>query len=334
MRILNNEGFTFDDLLIVPQYSRIDSRGDVDISVQLGNMKLKIPVIAANMDTICEYEMALAMGNLGGLGILHRFAPISEQLQWVNKLLDKGVYAVPSIGVGADAFDNAKNWAKAKATAICIDIAHGNSKKVFDLAWKIYQELGINLIVGNFATNLEFYNANPHGLPPNVIAIKTGVGPGSGCTTRVVAGVGVPQATAIIETSINNTVIADGGIRKPADAAKAIGLGASAIMVGGYLAGTDEVPLRGKTSFRGMASGDAQLEHRGNVSNGVAEGASFSVESQGPVVHKINELVGGIRSAMSYTGVNNIQDFQNRVVFQRVSQATVSENIPHFGEKK
>ena len=129
-------------------------------------------------------------------------------------------------------------------------------------------------------------------------------------------------------------LIADGGIKKPADVAKAIGLGASAVMVGGYIAFTDEVPDLGRETYRGMASGAAQIEHSGRISNGVPEGKSFmaSGEAPGSVVDKVNELVGGLRSAMSYTGAHNVLEYQNKVIFQRVTPATSTENIAHFGK--
>lgn len=326
MRILEEVGLTFDDLLIVPQFSGVNSRANVDISTVIGRLKLDIPLIAANMDTICDVTMAEEMGNLGGMGILHRFAPFGEQLDWVRYLKNKGLPAVPSVGVGPEDAHRALMFLENGADMVCIDVAHGNHLKVATLTTAICaQYTGYHVIVGNFAAvpDGEFLNDG--------ITIKVGIGPGSACETRTVAGVGVPQATAIVNVSDGFNTIADGGIRKPADFAKAIGLGADAAMIGGYFAGTNEVPARGKTTFRGMASRDAQLEHRGSVSNSIAEGASFDVESRGPVKDRVEQLLGGLRSAMSYTGARTIREFQRHVVFQRVSQATLSENIAHFG---
>lgn len=156
----------------------------------------------------------------------------------------------------------------------------------------------------------------------------------SACTTREVAGVGVPQAYAVQTTCAaageRVSIIADGGIKKPADVSKAIGLGATAVMIGGLFAGTDECPHLGRSAFRGMASADAQKDKRGNVSNGIAEGASFAVTPKGSVEKVVSALVGGLRSAMSYTGAKNIADFQQSVNFMRITTATTMENHAHF----
>ena len=330
MKILSELGITYDDLLIVPQYSEVNSRTYVDTIITVAGMRLRIPIIAANMDTICEVEMAREMSRLGGLGILHRFAPIEDQIRWVKDLSNEGHYAVPSVGVETGALKKITDFFDCGADAVCIDIAHGNTKKVFDLVNYFYQMKPYSekhLIVGNFATTPEFvFNRN--------VTLKVGIGPGSACETRVVAGVGVPQASAILSSiQSGNEIIADGGIKKPADVAKAIALGAKAVMVGGYLAGSSEVPMRGKKKFRGMASSSAQLEHRGKVSNDVAEGRTFEVSETGPVKEKIEKLVGGLRSAMSYTGAHNVLQYQSKVVLQRVSNATLKENVAHFNEE-
>lgn len=330
VKILNDLGITYDDLLIVPQYSEVSSRTYVDTITTIAGMKLRVPIIAANMDTICELEMARAMSKLGGLGILHRFASAEEQVSWVKTLSSEGHYAVPSVGVETGALSKITEFFDAGADAVCIDVAHANTARVFDLVNYFYQVKKYSdrhLIVGNFATSPEFvFNDR--------ITIKIGVGPGSACETRVVAGVGVPQASAILSSvQSGNCVIADGGIKKPADVAKAIALGAKAVMVGGYLAGSDEVPQRGKDKFRGMASSSAQLEHRGRVSNDVAEGKTFAVSSSGPVKEKIEKLVGGLRSAMSYSGAHNVLQYQSKVVLQKVSNATLKENVAHFQEE-
>jgi len=327
MKILENQGFTFDDLLIVPQFSTVESRERVDTSVTIAGMKLAIPIIAANMDTICDWKMAYNMANIGGLGIMHRFAPFNERLEWVKYLVANKMFAVPSVGVDSSAFKEAIAFLNAGANTVCVDVAHGDCQKVASLVSDIGEYSNRPLIVGNFAgvPNERYFNYER-------FVVKVGVGPGSACETRVVAGVGVPQGSAVMDAATKCSVIADGGIRKPADVAKAIGLGASAVMVGGYFAGTYEVPEKGQKMFRGMASAEAQIEHRGRVSNGVAEGASFEVESRGSVVERVNNLVGGLRSAMAYTGASNISEFQRKVVFQRVTSATLSENIAHFGQ--
>lgn len=327
MKFLNEVGMTYDDLLIVPQYSNIDSRANVDTSTELGPLKLKIPIIAANMDTICEYDMAAKMGELGGLGIMHRFAPIEEQISWVQQLKKNGHYAVPSVGCGETTFQDAKALLMAGADMLCLDLAHAYSSQGMKTL-NILSVLTKNIIFGNIADEEAVRGTNAP-------VFKIGIGPGSACETRIVAGVGVPQATAVLSCSkvakqYGRHAIADGGIRYPADVAKAIALGADAVMVGGLFAGTWETPPRGKKMFRGMASSSAQLEHRGKVSNGVAEGRTFQVEDKGAVEETVNALVGGLRSAMSYSNSPTIRVYQEQATLMKVSPATVYENHPHF----
>lgn len=331
MKIIPDTGFTYDDLLIVPQFSDVKSRSSVNTSVSIGTMNFTIPIIAANMDTICEWEMAQKMHQLGGLGILHRFAPIEEQIEWVKQLTKNNCYAVVSVGVGPEAVTTAEKLLSEGATGVCLDVAHGHSAMALGTAQEI-RKLTNNLIVGNIATREAVVSYSFK----KIDCLKVGIGPGSACETRIVAGVGVPQAYAVSQCAeaakelTHPIIIADGGIKTPADVAKAIGLGADMVMVGGLLAGTDETPARGKKMFRGMASSSAQLEHRGKVSNAAAEGATFEIERKGSVVSVIEYLVGGLRSAMSYTGSRNILDFQTEVKFMKVTASTVMENHPHF----
>ncbi len=327
MRILNATGLTYDDLLIIPQYSAITSRDQVDVSTTLGNLKLKIPIIAANMDTICEYDMAKKMGELGGLGIMHRFAPLDEQISWVQQLKKDGHYAVPSVGCGEDTWKHAEALLKAGADSLCLDLAHANSANGIKTLTTLLV-LTKNIIFGNIIDERAVRDINAQ-------VFKIGIGPGSACETRIVAGVGMPQATAVMDCAVSaeqygKQTIADGGIRYPADVAKAIGLGANAVMVGGLFAGTWETPPRGKKMFRGMASSSAQMEHRGVVSNDVAEGATFKIEGKGSVEEVVKALVGGLRSAMSYSNSSNIATYHTRAVFMKVSPSTIAENHPHF----
>jgi IMP dehydrogenase len=358
MKILDKQFFTYDDLLIYPQFSRIASRSDIDTTVEFGEtekeppIKLSKPVIAANMDTICEQDMAIAMWQAGGIGFLHRFAPIEKQIEWVNGATKRGCVAIPSVGVDPNKkLDALSIYDETGANIFCLDIAHANNTAVLDLLDFYHSRCPqIFFIVGNIASpspelfkrlypsKRRKYFSYPVNEGGNIIGLKVGIGPGSACETRVVAGVGVPQAsavanvaTALKEKGERTFIIADGGIRQPADMAKAIGLGASAIMVGGLFAGTKETPPLGKKMFRGMASESAQLDHRGKVSNSIAEGATFDIsENNVPAASIVESLTGGLRSAMSYSGCATIEEFQEKVIFIRVTDATVRENGAHF----
>lgn len=206
MRIHPEMGYTYDDLLIVPKFSTVMSRSDVDTSVTLGTLSLKIPIIAANMDTICEWNMAEKMHNLGGLGILHRFAPIEQQVEWVKYLKSKNCYAVPSVGVGQSAFADAQRLLEAGADGICLDVAHGHSVYAANLSEKL-SPLTPNLIVGNLATadSVRFY-ADKFKRPP---ILKVGIGPG--CFTPEMEVLTTKGPTPISQIELGDKVISHNG---------------------------------------------------------------------------------------------------------------------------
>lgn len=331
MLLLKQEGFTFDDILLVPQYSDIASRSEVDLSVEIADgLKLKVPIIAANMDTICETEMVKAMQDAGGLGILHRYASYEVQESWFKEL-ESNYLTVPSVGISDKDIEFALSvFPKYGIKHVCLDVAHGFQKRVME-ATEILSK-SFKVIAGNVATDDAYMALFNRGAS----VVKVGIGPGAACSTRVVTGHGVPQAYAIYNTVHNGfedpekmMVIADGGLRNSGDIAKALALGAKAVMTGSLLSGTDEVPNRGRGFYRGMASEDAQLQARGKVSNGAPEGVSFPVESKGSVKKVVEELAGGIRSACTYSGARNLAEFYQNVVVMKVSANTANENKPH-----
>ncbi len=323
MYIMRDKGITFDDVLLVPQYSNLSTRLEANTSTQIGELKLKIPILTSNMDSISGIEMALAMGSLGGAAVLHRFEDYKVIMEWLKHLAFKGYPAIPSIGVKPVDLVHAKLY-RAYTDAICVDVAHGDSFVAFEQLRKLRQFNFKTVIAGNVAT---WKAANELSKFANVI--KVGIGPGSVCETRSVTGHGVPQLTAIYNSyqgarQNNATIIADGGMQSSGDIVKALAMGADAIMTGSLVAGTDECNIAGL--YRGMASAEAQLAWQGKVNNGAAEGIEQKVSSRGPVKDVIERLVGGIRSGMSYSGVRTLTALKENAIFMPVSPSTVREN--------
>lgn len=331
MKLLS--GLTFDDVLLVPQYSELASRAEADISTRLGNITLKVPIVSANMDTVTETTMAIAMGESGGLGILHRYASEEAIIKSCKDIIMMGYEAVPSVGVMPEDVKKAISY-KEFTNSICLDVAHGDSKAVVAMILELKKEGYVNIIAGNVATGdgaLRLYDVGAN-------IIKVGVGPGSVCTTRIVTGHGVPQLTAIEDvykrfSRLDNKayIIADGGIRHSGDIVKALAAGADAVMIGGLLAGTNQSPNKGV--YRGMASSEAQMDFKGKVGNGTAEGVSVKIQAKGSVYEIIHQLSGGIRSGLSYSGCKNIEELQKYAIFMTITANGLAESHPHALKK-
>lgn len=332
-------GLTYDDVLLVPQHSAGTSRANVGLSTRIGKLQMTIPFISANMDTITGPEMAIAMGKLGGLGILHRYATTDTVLGWIKQIQEAGQVAIPSIGIKEEDLPAAAAYLKAGAQAVCVDVAHGHSDTVVKTVAAVKSMGWQTVIAGNVATA----EGTRFLLEAGADVVKVGVGPGSMCTTRLVTGHGVPQLTAVLECAAvaneyQRYIIADGGIRHPGDAVKAIAAGAHAVMLGGMLAGTDETPgewlsmgdgLTRQKVFRGMASASAQTSFRGSVSNGTPEGESTLVNTKGPVAQVVGIMLGGLRSGLTYHGAATLGDLHEYAEFIEVSGNTLYENGPH-----
>ncbi len=349
------KALSFDDISLIPRYNNIASRKDVDTSVQFGNLNLRIPVLSSNMDTITGTKMAREMCRLGGLGFLHRFCDIEDNLQMYkdvchHEMLGHGKVVI-SLGVN-EGLDRFHALYEIGARYFCVDIAHGHSKSVGRLVQAIKEfDQNVFVVAGNVcdAVGAEYL------ADKGADAIKVGIGPGSVCTTRVKTGFGVPQFTAIQECRrVNVFIIADGGIRTPGDAVKAFVAGADAVMLGGMLAGCDETPGEviqdretimatghmGKAFyiptgtpyklFRGMASKEAQEDFMGTMNDWkTSEGVEIRVKAKGPVSDVIADLMGGIRSGMTYCGANNIKQIRQHARWVEVTAAGRAEGLPH-----
>lgn len=330
------DGYSFDDVLIVPQYSEITSRSLCDVTPTLPKMQLNIPVFAANMDTICEIGMVKKMASLGGCGILHRYMPPSSTHNILQEWAEGDDMLIVSVGTlekDKKRINSVLNCEK-KNVGMCIDIAHGNSKNMIDTLEYVTKQgpkFGGPIIAGNVCT----YDAACRLFDAGADIVKVGVGPGSVCTTRDKTGCGLPQLVSIQACAVAGPIIADGGIRGSGDAAKALAMGAQAVMIGGMLAGTDCVPNyaeSGKSiAFRGMASKEARMDFDQSPQH--AEGVSLNVVKKGvgSTEEVVNNLVDGVMSAMSYTNATTLQDFRDKAMFVKVTPSSVKENGAHYG---
>lgn len=324
---------TYDDVLIVPQAeTKIASRKETDISVKFGPFTLQKPIVTAPMDTVSGEKMAALMHRLGGLTFMPRVF-VNEALEAAERLQKAKVDAVYSIGL-KDALQNATLFKKLGVKALLLDVAHGGMSEIIRTAAEIQEKLKLTVIAGNIVSYDQAMSYKKAGL---TIA-RVGVGGGGMCITRLVAGAGFPQLSAVFETVASGLeIIADGGIRKPADFAKAIAAGARVIMVGSMLAGTEEAPgevVGGFKKARGQASEDYMKDNGSKMGEfRSAEGIMTMVPYKGSAERIINDLVGGLRSAMSYTGAKNIKEFQEHTQFAVASQAAQGEGVAHIERK-
>ena len=237
------QGLTFDDALLVPQYSEILPTEVITQSRFTKKITLSIPVSSSAMDTVTESRLAIALARLGGIGAIHKNMSVKKQAEEVAKVKKEKLLVAAAIGATGDYFERALELTKAGVDAIVVDTAHGHSKGVLEVVKKIKQTIkGVEVVAGDVATSAGFAALVKAGED----AVKVGIGPGSTCTKRIVSGVGVPQLTAIMDcVKVSKTkvpLIADGGIKFSGDMVKALAAGASCVMVGSLLAGTDEAP--------------------------------------------------------------------------------------------
>jgi IMP dehydrogenase len=340
------KGYSFDDVLIVPKYNKIVSRRDVRFQTRVTrNYQIDIPILAANMDTVCESPMAIALGRLGGLGVIHRFLSIEDQVSEVKKVKAENLITAAAVGI-KDYEERVKALNEVGLNIIVLDVAHGHSKragKTLDFIKENYPQ--IDVMVGNVATK----DAAEYFISKQADAIKVGIGPGSMCTTRIMSGAGVPQITAIMDvyeaTQGRIPVCGDGGLKNPGDVTKAIGAGADTVMMGSMFAGADETPgeiierdgVKVK-EYRGMASFMAtvkklKLDGQKVEEDVHVEGEMTMVPAKGPVSKIITKLLGGLASGMTYMGAANIEAIRGKADFIEITSAGYGESVAH-GVKK
>jgi len=341
--VIIREALSYDDVLLVPKYSDIVSRSEVDIATSLSpDMICEFPVISAPMDTVTEGSMAIAMAEAGGLGIIHRYNSIEYQRQickaavrnwhpWIPRFLGA------AIGVTGDYLERAAELVSVGVPILCLDIAHGHHILMKEAIEKIKSEYDVHVMAGNVATKKSFEDLSRWGAD----SIRVGIGGGSTCSTRVQTGHGVPAFQSILDcfradTKRDVKIIADGGIRTSGDMVKAFAAGADFVMIGSMLAGTTESPGESFVNidgdrvknYRGMSSKEAQLNWRGSV--GSHEGISTSIPFKGPIEPILEEIKKGIRSGFSYSGATSILELQVNAEFVVQTSSGLVESRTHI----
>jgi IMP dehydrogenase len=342
------EALTFDDVTLAPNFSEI-LPSEVNTSTNLSKyLSIKIPILSSAMDTVTESSMGIAMAKAGGIGIIHRNLKISEQIKEIRKVKLKKLIVGAAVGASENEYKRVEKILKENLDIIVIDTAHGHTKKVGDMIKKIkkLRPKKTAICAGNIATA----EAAKFLIKLGVDIIKVGIGPGSICTTRLVAGIGVPQLSAIMNVKKgigkNKTkLIADGGIKFSGDIAKALAAGADAVMIGSLFAGTDQAPgriikkhggtykyFRGMGSIGAMNKGSADRYFQSkqkDTSKYVAEGVEGYIKYKGKVDKIIYSLVGGLKSSMGYMGAKKVVDLRKKPKFLKITKAGFYESMVH-----
>lgn len=332
---MSTHAITFDDVLLIPAYNHHESRRVVDTSVsdRLGKLALKLPVISSNMDTITESNMANFMHSKGGAGALHRFLSVEENIRQF-KACEGTVFV--SIGCSEAELERAAALRDAGADFFCVDVAHAHAKYVGKTLKTLRSLLGDRCIMaGNVAT----YAGADYLASCGADIIKAGIGGGSVCSTRIKTGFGVPMLTCIQDCARSDrSIVADGGIRTSGDIVKALAFGADFVMIGGMLAGTRPTPGEIITrpdgtkvkQYRGMASREAQEQFLGQMHEWkTAEGVATEVPYRENEDAIIADIVGGLRSGLTYAGADTISELQRKLNYVIVTQAGRIESLPH-----
>ena len=334
------KAFTYDDILLVPSYSHWESRKVVNISMRCktGKLHLDLPLMTANMDTITETDMANFIGAKGGIGVLHRYMSIEDNVSMFNGCQ----YPVfVSIGCAEQDLRRAEALRDAGAVYFNVDVAHAHAKYVGRTLKHIREMIGESacIMAGNVAT----YAGADYLASCSADIVKVGIGGGSVCTTRIKTGFGVPNLTAIKNCArADRSVVADGGIRYAGDIVKALAFGADFVMIGSMLAGTRPTPgpviskkdphgreLKVKT-YRGMASSEVQNDYHGGIAEWkTAEGVATDVAYREDEDEIIADIIGGLRSGLTYGGAATIEEMQRKLDYIEITPAGRTESLPH-----
>lgn len=326
--------YTFDEVALVPQFNNVPSRTEPSLDTWLTKtLKIKMPILAANMDTVISESLADILIQNGSLPIFHRFTPFEAQEAWVKKYREKTF-----ISCGIQKLEETRKLLDLGAVGVCIDVAHGHSDRMCAFIRELKSSHpDRQVIAGNVCTPMAYHDLVNAGAD----AVKVGVGPGAACSTRIVTGFGVPQFSAIydcgrIAEKLRVPLIADGGIRNSRDLVLALAAGASCVMMGKLFAMTEEsAALKRKTptgleaNFRGQASEAFQNEFYGGLKGKtVAEGIDFWGSVTGSAEHCIQQLLGGLRSGLTYGGAKNIKELQRKAEFVEVASGYLQESRP------
>ena len=337
---------SYDDVLLVPQYSDIESRSEIDISVDLGkNLKLELPILASPMDTISEAPMAIAMASAGATAVIHRYNTTEEQARLVSMTRSTKRGAELTVGAAVATTGEFLNRTAILTAVgvdfICIDVAHGHHILMKKALQTLRHKFGpdLHIMAGNVATLEGVNDLADWGAD----SVRCNIGGGSICSTRIQTGHGMPGLQTIIDcakTDRDVAIIADGGIRNSGDIVKALAAGADAVMCGSLLAGTNETPgkiieekdgSRWKT-YRGMASKEAQIEWHGRYAS--YEGVSSTVPYRGSVRNILSDVERGIRSGFSYSGARNLTELHTKAEFVKQTPSGLSESHTHIIGRK
>lgn len=361
------QGLTFDDVLLVPGYSDF-SRSEITLKTNLTrNITLDIPLVSSPMDTVTEHKLAIALAEIGGIGIIHRNLGVADQAQEVRLVKEKGLKVGAAVGASKGVEERVNALVAVGVDVIVVDSAHGNAKNVLDTIKFIKTNFPKQEVIGG---SVATYDGAQAMIAAGADGIRVGMGPGAICTTRIVSGMGVPQITAILETAkagkeAGVPVIADGGIKYSGDMVKALAAGAHTVMMGSFFAsceeapgevqelGENEVPGRFKSifkipgmkykfkSYRGMGSEGAMKKGTEVKSEDefhgkdykervlVAEGVEGLVPVHGSVRDVVEQAIGGIKSGMFYVGCPTIEELRYNAKFIQITQASLVESHPH-----
>lgn len=337
---------SYDDVLLVPQYSEISSRGDVDLSAKITpKLTLKIPLISANMSDVTGAEMAVAMARLGGLGVIPRFMPAEEEANMVSLVKKEKLLVGAAIGIRNGMYGRAEILINAGADILFLDVAHGHMLKVIEALRNFKNKFrNVDLVAGNVATK----EAAEALFKAGADSVKVGIGPGSICTTRIETGSGVPQITAILEAAkaakkYHRSLIADGGAKNSGDIVKGLAAGASAIMAGSLFAGTDEAPGNtveiDKIKYKNYNASTSLTEKKNHVQKDKdefeqnytkqIEGVESLVLYKGPLKPIIEKITSNLRSGFSYSGAKNCEDLWEKARFIQITAMGRRESEAH-----
>jgi IMP dehydrogenase len=337
---------SYDDVLLIPQYSEIASRNDVDLSVSItSKLTLKLPLISANMSDVTGSAMAIAMARLGGLGVIPRFMPAEEEANMVLAVKKEKLLVGAAIGIRNGMYARAETLIRAGADILFLDVAHGHMLKVIEAVANFKNKFStVDLVSGNVATK----EAAEALFKAGADSVKVGIGPGSICTTRIETGSGVPQITAILNAAkaarkYNKSLIADGGAKNSGDIVKGLAAGASVIMAGSLFAGTDEAPgkiveINGQT-YKNYNASTSLTEKKNHVEKDKhefeknytkqIEGVESFVPYKGPLEPIVEKIVSNIRSGFSYSGAKNIGDLWKKARFIQITTMGRRESEAH-----